>query len=207
MTHRNRRSRSLALTWLAATTLLTACGPGSPEAGTPNTTPPSATSSATASVPASTGTAMPPATIPGTVPSRPPQAVGSTLAAGEAFIAYYIDLLNYAYTTGDVGPLMAASDKGCEGCKGIADYAKKVNAKNGGLQGDYGDHLVDVKEIYRGEGNRIGGSAALAGGSYTERSSPGASPVSHESAKGTLEFSLSASGGNWIMYEMQITES
>lgn len=133
--------------------------------------------------------------------------MGSTLAAGEAFIAYYIQLLNYSYATGDSAPLMAASDKGCEGCKGVADYTQEVNAKNGRLEGDYADQLVDVKEIYRGETGRLGGSAALKAGAYVERSSPGASPVSHGASTGTMEFTLSPNGGNWVMFEMQITES
>ncbi|MFF0271550.1 DUF6318 family protein [Kribbella sp. NPDC004536] len=158
--------------------------------------------------PSPSGTASTPETaLPSTPPARPQAAVGSSLAAGEAFIGYYVDLMNYSYTTGDPAALLAASDKGCEGCKGIADYVRKVNATNGGLQGDYKDHLVDVKEIYRGETGRLGGSAALKGGKYVERSTPGASPVSQEGSTGTMEFSLLATGGNWVMFEMQINES
>jgi hypothetical protein len=133
-------------------------------------------------------------------------AAGSTLAAGEAFIGYYVDLLNYSYATGDAEKLLAESDKGCVGCKGIAGYVQKINAKNGGLQGDFKDQLVDVKEIYRGKSGRLGGSASLKSGSYQERATPGASPVPQPGGTGTMEFTLSASAGNWVMYEMQINE-
>ncbi|WUS95048.1 DUF6318 family protein [Kribbella sp. NBC_00709] len=187
-----------------------ACGQGSPAAGRPNTAPPPSrpTAGVSSTAPSDdTTSSLPTANLPTTAPTRPTAAAGSSLAAGEAFIGYYVELLNYTYTTGDPSPLLAESDKGCEGCKGIADYARKINAKNGGLEGDYADHLVDVKEIYRGETGRLGGSAAMKAGTYVERSSPGASPVPQESAAGTMEFSLSASGGNWVMFEMQINES
>jgi hypothetical protein len=128
------------------------------------------------------------------------------LAAGESFLGYYIDLLNYSYVTGDPAPFLAESDKGCVGCNGLAAYVRKVNAKNGGLQGDFRDQLVDVKEIYRGEEGKLGGSAALKTGAYQERPSPGASPVPQAASSGTMEFTLSPSGGNWVMFEMQINE-
>jgi hypothetical protein len=128
------------------------------------------------------------------------------LAAGEAFIAYYVDLLNYSYATGDPTPFLEASDKGCLGCQGVADYARKVNVKNGGIKGDYRDKLVAVKEIYRGESGRLGGSATIKSGTYEERLTPTASPVQQTSSAGTMEFTLSSNAGNWVMYEMQIEE-
>jgi hypothetical protein len=80
----------------------------------------------------------------------------------------------------------------------------KINVKNGTLEGDYRDRLIDVKEIFRGSSGRLGGSAILKSGTYTERDSPNASPVPHGSDTGTMEFTLSPSGGNWVMYEMEI---
>ena len=207
MTHRNRPSTAL-LACLATATLLTGCAQSSPEAGRPNTAPPpqtaTGTSMPTASATRTTGgtTSVPPATPP----VRPSAAVGASLAAGEAFIGHYVALLNYSYGTGDSGPLLAASDKGCIGCQAIADYVKKINAKNGTLEGDYGDRLINVKEIFRGSSGRLGGSAILKSGTYTERDSPSASPVPQGGDTGTMEFTLSPSGGNWVMYEMEIKE-
>lgn len=214
MTHRNTTQPLLAC--LAAAALLTACGQGSPEAGRPNTAPPtqssepSTTSSSDRSTSrphsAATSSSSTTAGVPTVEPTRPQPAAGSSLAAGEAFIGYYVDLLNYSYATGDPAPLLAESDKGCIGCKGIADYVRKINVKNGTLEGDYRDHLVDVKEIFRGGSGRLGGSAILKSGTYTERTSPGASPVPQEGSTGTMEFTLSPSGGNWVMFEMEIKE-
>lgn len=206
MTHRNRPLRTL-LACLAATALLAACSEGSPEAGRPNTAAPTGTNptgEASASADPSGTAIVPSTTLPTAPPGRPPGAAGQSLAAGEAFIRHYVDLLNYSHGTGDSGPLLAASDKGCIGCKEIADYAQKINAKNGAIEGDYTDHLIDVKEIFRGSSGRLGGSATLKSGTYTERESPSASPVPQGGVTGTMEFTLSPSGGNWVMYEMEI---
>jgi hypothetical protein len=128
------------------------------------------------------------------------------LAAGEAFLGYYVDLLNYSYATGDPTAFLAESDKGCVGCMSLADYARKTNAKNGGLQGDFKDQLVDVKEIYRGKSGRLGGSATVKTGTYQERATPGASPIPQPASTGTMEFTLAPAAGNWVMYEMQIDQ-
>ncbi|WP_427885862.1 DUF6318 family protein [Kribbella sp. GL6] len=212
VTHRNRPTQAL-LACLATTTLLTACTTPSPKAAQPNTAPPPASGTPTGSAnetpssPGPTATGSSPSTNgPTAPPTRPPSATGPSLAAGEAFIGHYVALLNYAYATGDTGPMMAASDKGCIGCKGVSDYTKKYNASRGTLAGDYNDRLISVKEIYRGKSGRLGGSATLKTGSYTERDSPSASPVPQGNLTGTMEFTLSASGGNWVMYEMEIKE-
>ncbi|GAA1532275.1 DUF6318 family protein [Kribbella lupini] len=200
MTFRNNLTASIAACLL--TTALAACSNSSPEAGRPETGPPPSTGSPDRP---SSATPSASATAPSKPPSRPTPASGASLAAGEAFIAYYVSLLNYSYATGDPKPFMAESDQGCLGCKALAGYVQKVNAQNGGLTGDYVDKLQAVKEIYRGEAGKLGGSATLKSGDFVERASPSASPVPKKSATGTMEFTLSPSGGNWVMFEMQIT--
>ncbi|WP_143465881.1 DUF6318 family protein [Kribbella sp. ALI-6-A] len=201
MTFRNRLAVPLAAAVLAA--VLAACSNSSPEAGRPDTAPPS---SVEPSETTPVVTPSPSQSVPSAPPTRPATAIGSSLAAGEAFIAYYVDLLNYSYATGDPAPFLAASDKGCLGCQGVAQYTRKVNVKNGGVKGDYKDKLVAVKEIYRGESGRLGGSATIKSGTYEERLTPTASPVQQTSSDGTMEFTLSSNAGNWVMYEMQIDE-
>ncbi|MGC4940186.1 DUF6318 family protein [Kribbella sp. DT2] len=201
MTFRNRLAATITIGLL--TTAVAACSNGSPEAGRPDTSPPPSTVDTTPT-PTSPGSGT--NAVPSAPPSRPAPASGSGLAAGEAFIAYYVDLLNYSYATGDPTPFMTASEKGCLGCQGIADYARKVNVKNGGIKGNYKDKLIAVKEIYRGASGRLGGSATIRSGTYEERLTPSASPVQQTSSDGTMEFTLSTSSGDWVMYELQITE-
>jgi hypothetical protein len=201
VTTRNRPTAPFALACLATTLALTACSPGSPDAGQPDVTAPPTT--ATTSTPSSTA---PPSSQPTAPPTRPSKASGLTLAAAEEFIGYYVSLQNYAYATGDPQYMLAESDRGCLGCKGIGDFVKYSNGKNGGLSGDYLDHLDSVKEIVRGDAGRVGGSAQLHTGAYRERPSPSASPVPRSAGKATLEFTLSPAAGNWVMYEMEINE-
>jgi hypothetical protein len=128
------------------------------------------------------------------------------MAAAEAFVGYYISLQNYAYTTGDPQYMLAASDKGCLGCKGIGDFVKMSNGSNGGLSGDYLDRLDEVKEIVKAGSGRLAGTAEVSTGDYKERPSPSATPVSRSAGSATLAFTLSPAGNNWVMYEMEINE-
>jgi hypothetical protein len=195
VTPRNRRTLNF-LTCLATGTLLAACGQGSPEAGHPNTAPPSASTSET--TPATT---TPPAasTSPTGVPQRPAAAVGLSLSAAEGFVRYYVSLMNYASTTGDTAPLMSATATTCKQCKGFADYVAKVNAANGGLTGDYFERVDDVPDLFRGDGGRLGGYAAVTIGAYTSKDSPSAKPVTSAVTKYKREFTLVPQQGSWAM--------
>ncbi|MGW7686495.1 DUF6318 family protein [Kribbella sp. NPDC054772] len=200
MTHRNRPTQAL-LACLATTTLLTACGQSSPEAGQPNTAPPPATSAKAPTESASTPTSAAP---PSTPPERPAAAKGLTLAAADQFIRYYSELLNYASATGDTAPMLSNSETGCENCKSYAKFVAQSNAANGLLQGDYLEKITDIPELYRGESGRLGGSATVAIGAYTSKQSTTAKPINLKAAKYTREFALSPQSGNWIMYEMKL---
>ncbi|WP_238177226.1 DUF6318 family protein [Kribbella sp. VKM Ac-2566] len=202
MTHRNRPTLAL-LACLAATALLASCTQASPEAGHPNTAPPapSSGSSPSGSSPAATSS------TPAVPPSRPTAAVGLSLAAGEAFVRHYVDLMNYASQTGDGAPLLAESEAGCEGCKQYADFAAKINAANGGLSGDYFERVAEVTGLTRGKNSdRLFGTAAVTIGSYTTKDSPTAKPVTSKPRSYTEKVALSPSSGNWVMYEIKLEE-
>jgi hypothetical protein len=198
VTFRNRQAKALA--YLCAATALAACSPN-PEAGRPNTTP-----TAPTSISPSGQESAPPTSPPVAPPKRPASAEGSTLAAGEAFIGYYVDLINYSYETGDSEPLLSESDKGCVGCNALAEYLRRINGRNGGMQGDYKNTLLDVAEISRADGGRLAGAATIKSGDYVERLTPGASPVPQEGRTGSMEFALASSSGGWVMFEMQLKE-
>ncbi|MEV0283318.1 DUF6318 family protein [Kribbella sp. NPDC050820] len=203
MTTRNR-PRPLLLACLATTTLLTACTTGSPEAGRPNTNPPSTpTATSSNATPTTTSGTSAPTSAP---PSRPSAADGLTLAAAEAFIRHYIDLMNYASQTGDGAPLLAASESGCEGCKQYAAFAAKVNGANGGLSGDYFERVTEVTELVKRDSGHLGGSAKVTVGAYTTKESPTAQPVTSTPASYTEQIALSPAGGNWVMYEIKLED-
>lgn len=116
--------------------------------------------------------------------------------------------MNYASQTGDGAPLLAESEAGCEGCQQYADIARKINAADGGLSGDYFERVTKVTGLTRGRGsNRLFGSAAVTIGSYTTKDSPTAEPVTTKPRRYTEKVALSPSNGNWVMYEIELKES
>ncbi|MGW6198142.1 DUF6318 family protein [Kribbella sp. NPDC055110] len=156
-------------------------------------------------VPSPTTSTQPNGT-PSGPPLRPATANGLSLAAAEAFVRHYVDLMNYASQTGDGRPLLAASDGGCEGCKQYADFTAKINASNGGLSGDYLERVAEVSELIRGSSGRLRGSAAVTVGVYTTKDSPSTKPTTSKAAKYTEQVVLSPSKGNWVMFEIELAE-
>lgn len=205
MTHRNRPT--ITLLACLCTTLLAACGSGSPEAGRPNTSPPSAPpTGSSASTPTDTVSKTPPSAAPSGPPVRPASATGLTLAAAEQFLHFYNDLLNYAAETGDTAPMLGASDPGCENCKSYAAFVAQANVANGLLKGDYRERITDVAELYRGDSGRVGGSTLVTVGHYVSQKSKTATPRDIPAAKYKREIALSPQAGSWVMYEMKLVK-
>lgn len=202
MTFRNRQAKTLAYL-CAATTALAACSP-TPEAGRPDATPTAPSSASTETSTSSTPT--PSTSTPASAPERPKAAQGLTLAAAEAFVYYYSELLNYASDTGDSADLLAASDSGCERCQLYAEFIKKSNASNGLLTGDYHEHTKEVSELVRGTSGRLGGSSVVTVGAYVSKETSSATPIASKPTTYKRELALSPQGGNWVMYEMKFTE-
>ncbi|MFB6726621.1 DUF6318 family protein [Kribbella sp. NPDC056345] len=199
MTIRNKPA-FLAATCLGALAL-SACGPGSPEAGRPNTAPPSTSTPTTSGSNSST-----PTSTPSGAPERPAAAKGLTLGAADAFYRYYIDLENYAAATGDTTALLNESESGCEGCKEYADFVAKVNAANGGISGDFRFKIKNVYQLAIGSTGRVGGKAQLSVGKFTTKEHPTSKPIISEPTNYIDTIALSASGQNWVMYEMDSAE-
>ena len=63
-------------------------------------------------------------------PVLPVQAQGTSVRSAEAFVEYYIDLLNYAMVTGDTKAFRAAS-RSCQGCERYADLFDATYARGG----------------------------------------------------------------------------
>jgi hypothetical protein len=193
----------VALIGLAATAL-GGCGSSSPPAGRPDATPESSISSPTA--PSSTPEKPTTSSTPVAPPERPEAALGLSWAAGEAFIRHFIDLMNYSAQTGDVAPVHAASDPGCLGCAAYSDSVKKINQANGGLQGDYFERVLEVSQLTRATDGQLSASTKLKVGAYTARQSPTSKPVTITAAKYVQEMALAPSGGNWTVFEMELTK-
>ncbi|KAA1398237.1 DUF6318 family protein [Aeromicrobium ginsengisoli] len=69
------------------------------------------------------------ATPTATPPTMPAQAKEDTPEGAAAFVKHYIDVFNYAASTGDVEELSRLSAPGCKPCKRYADKFRAIYAK------------------------------------------------------------------------------
>lgn len=106
-------------TILTALLLVGAC---SPEATPrePTASPPSATTSATPTAVA---------------PTMPPQASEDSPEGAAAFVKHYVDILNFAATTGDVQELSRLSSPDCKGCQRYITLYRDTYAAGGYFKG------------------------------------------------------------------------
>ena len=65
----------------------------------------------------------------------PAAARKSTKAGAKAFVLYWIDVLNYAGATGDVGGLRSISAQRCAGCAGVIGTMRRAYADGGRIVG------------------------------------------------------------------------
>ena len=70
-----------------------------------------------------------------TSPSPPAQVERDTPEGAAAFVGHYVDLLNYAASTGEVDPLKALSSPGCDGCQRYIDLYSGIYAAGGNFKG------------------------------------------------------------------------
>lgn len=81
---------------------------------------PAATASSTA--PTSPAPPAPPSTP--TPPTMPPEARGTSAASAKAFVRFYVEMINFATSSGDIEALRALDDGSCRSCAAVA---KRIN--------------------------------------------------------------------------------
>ena len=64
-------------------------------------------------------------------PVLPVQAQGTSVRSAEAFVEYYIDVLNHAMVTGDTKILRAASLNDCSGCTDYEQFIDRLHSAGG----------------------------------------------------------------------------
>jgi hypothetical protein len=133
-------------------------------------------------------------------PTPPSPSVSPGEAPERTFVRHYIDLLNYAESTGDVAPMLEVSAPGCKSCKGAADVIKKVYEAGGHYEGD---HVQKIEWI------EAGGKSALVGtkfGDYRVVPSPGAEPKAYKADKSVYDFRLQKKGDEWLVAEIMVSQ-
>jgi hypothetical protein len=117
-------------------------------------------------------------------PALPTRAQSETPAGAEAFVRYFIEVLNYAQKTGDTARLRQVSTSRCAACEGYVEaieraYSTGGRVKGGALTvgglrelpkdygadwGGYGRGRATPQTIFRGDGSKSsfdGGRFAL----------------------------------------------
>lgn len=157
------------------------------------------TSSVTTSVPPTTPTTDPtddPTDDPeGPVePALPAAARAPTRAGAEAFVRYYIDLLNYAGATGDTDAFEAAA-KGCDSCANLAQNFRDTY-ENGGY---YKTRGWRVETLFASVAGNLSSTAVaqVKETRITWRESEDARIRHLPADRVSLRFSMSRSDGSW----------
>ncbi|WP_130012190.1 DUF6318 family protein [Serinicoccus sediminis] len=148
--------RRTAIAVVAGLALLTACTQESEPSPMP--TPEEALTTATqepddvavTSAPAETATEEPtedPAAEG--PPEMPAEAREQTEEGAEAFAQHYIDVLNWAYRTGETGPAEELSGSECDSCSGLIEEASQYQTT--------GDYVIakDARGLLSSDGARV----------------------------------------------------
>ncbi|WP_298802790.1 DUF6318 family protein [uncultured Pseudokineococcus sp.] len=123
----------------AAAALLALAGCSDPEPGSPLPTGAPAETSTSTAAPSPTATATPtddaPTPEPGPAPTLPPEATTDDAAGAEAFVRYWFDTLEQAYTTLDTATLASHSTPDCEVCNAYIDEVEQLRALDRTVKG------------------------------------------------------------------------
>ena len=134
----NRCRLAIALGLVLPALAFGACS-GEPE---PKFAPSESASPASRDSPASTGDAE---------PALPAKAQENNGAGAEAFVRYFIEVLNYAQRTGDTARLQRVSAPRCAACEGYAEEIDKTYAAGGHVKGGVLT-IGDLRELPRDYG-------------------------------------------------------
>lgn len=142
---------------VAATLLLAGCG-GSPEPQ-PLPKPTASTSPSATSSP----------------PVVPETASENTRSGAIAFVRHYVDLINFAQSTGEVAAMQRVESRGCESCQSVENDLNDLYSSGGSLAGGAWriDRVLDVTRTT--SVNRVVGMVVKFGPQVIRRPRPDAS--------------------------------
>ena len=135
------------------------------------------------------------ATPTATAPTMPAQAKEDTPEGAAAFVKHYIDVFNYAASTGDVEELTRLSSPDCEGCQSYIKLYRDTYKAGGYFKGS--DWKLSNFEVEQASGQvSVFAHAAAAKGTYRESSSEAPKPGGGEDTE--IIFAVRHSDG-WSM--------
>lgn len=180
------RALTTALTALGVL-LLAGCG-GNPEASPPPT--PSATASPSAS----------PSAEP---PEMPAAAKVDGRRGTEAFVRYYVELINFAGSSGQTRPLLQSSADDCVKCRDLASGIDEIYASGGRIVGG-GWTVADLRHYGRTQG-RYFVDVVIDSSPQTLERADGTSQSFPGAQNRLRAFVLERKQGTWIVSELDPT--
>jgi hypothetical protein len=82
---------------------------------------------------------------PSGAPSMPAEAKGTDAAAKSAMVRYYVSVMGYSASAGDVSVLRTLSEPGCDSCSAVISKIKKIYASGGHIEGR-GYEISDARD-------------------------------------------------------------
>lgn len=128
------------------------------------------------------------------VPTMPPQAKENTPEGAAAFVHHYIDVSNYAASTGDVNELSRLSDSTCSGCQKYIELYRDTYAAGGYFKG--GDWAPGEMHLEFGEPETYA-TTTVTSSPGRFRSSNDAPEETSEADSTPLTYGVFRSGDEW----------
>ncbi|WP_415002849.1 DUF6318 family protein [Aeromicrobium sp.] len=133
------------------------------------------------------------------VPVVPVAAGENTPEGAEAFLHYYIEVINYASHTGDTGPLQQASTPDCTGCQDYVNHFNEWDARGGSTtDGDWS--ISEIEQVPHATDAAWVVTLHLAAGFYIE--SKGAERKRFEASDEEVTFVARFTNGGWQMAQL-----
>ena len=139
-----------------------------------------------------------------TPPALPDEAKGSGRGAAKAFVLHFIDLVNYAGTTGDVAALRRAAGQGCQSCNELIHTFVKTYAA-GGFYHTRGWRPVTVFVAPTGTPTKWTAATEVRTSPVRWKVSATARPTSAEADDLSLRFEIERQEQRWVISRMTRT--
>jgi hypothetical protein len=134
-----------------------------------------------------------------TVPTMPAQAQENSPEGAAAFVKHYIDVFNYAASTGDVNELTRLSSPDCEGCQSYIKLYKATYEAGGYFRG--GDWNIGALSVDSGEPETfLTTRVKVDEGRFREER--GSSEHSDPGESNTVTFALMQQDKAWVMSQL-----
>jgi hypothetical protein len=128
----------------------------------------------------------------------PAEAKGTSEAAAKAFVRHYVELINHATSTGELEPLIAASDPQCRSCDAVVERVEGVY-QNGGSIKSGGWRVLSLQLVPKQPPKRPTFDVGLAMSPQRVVAKASGEPQTFKGGRLPATFTLLRSGDSWLV--------